>query len=51
MSDRPEPTKEELEAGERLLREMIARGNAEREAKPNPLTQPTGWQRTSEQGR
>jgi hypothetical protein len=45
MSDR-EPTKEELEAGERLLGEMIERGNAERDAKPNPLAQPVSWQRT-----
>ncbi len=45
MSDR-EPTKEELEAGERLLREMIERFNKEGQEKPNPLAQPVNWQRT-----
>ncbi len=38
-----EPTAEEREAAEKVVDEAIKRFNAERDRKPNPLTQPVKW--------
>ena len=50
MSDKPEPTQEEKEAADRLVKEAIKRFQDEGNAKPNPLMQPVNW-RESESGR
>ena len=50
MSERPEPTPEEKETANRLVKEAIKRFQDEGNAKPNPLIQPVNW-RESEEGR
>ena len=43
MNERSEPTQEEKEAADRLVKEAIKRFQAEGDAKPNPLAQPVNW--------